>query len=381
MRPVLINALCVGSGGNATLARELPPAFKRAGRPCRVLLSEGRPLHDEIAKSLRADEIVWAPAATQSRWRRLPWERQHLDAVACSVDAACVLQLNGMAVSTVRTPMLCHMGDPWPYLPEAWVDWYNPLLAAARRRSHRKTLRRAARSTKTVVSFTSSYLRDLICGRLGIRPDPAPVFYNGIPDAWKQRAAPALPDERPPTLLTVGNVSPYKRQEMLIRAIPEIARRLRGGAFTYRIVGHCDERYREHLLRLIAELKLQGRVELVGRVSQVELEAEYRQARVMALLSVCESFGIPIVEAQSFGCATVVAKAGALPEVAGDGAAVTSADTPEAAARAVVQCLTDDAYARDLVVRGRRNINRFSWEDTAAAMSETISRLELAREA
>jgi glycosyltransferase involved in cell wall biosynthesis len=376
--PILLNALPVGSGGNATLARELSRGFSRdAGRQVVLLLADGRPLHDEIAADV-ADvaKVERAPAALASRWRRSGWQRRELPRICRNRGVAGVLQLNGMVQPGLDVPQLCHFGDPWPYLREAWVHWKNPILAALRRRAHRRTLAVALHDRRVGISFTSHFLRDLILDHHNLRPPDPRVHHNGVPPDWADRAASDTRDgpAREDFILTVGNVSPYKRQMQVVEALPLVQQQLEQRV-TYRIVGYCDPVYQSELQTKIRELHLEDQVSMEGRVSQERLEQLYATAGVMCLTSVCESFGIPIVEAQSVGLPVVASDAAALPEVAGDGAEIASGDSPATTAAAIVRVLSDAEHAARLVAKGRRNVARFRWDETARAMVDHLDTL------
>ncbi len=370
-RPIVVNALCVGSGGNATLAQALPSEFASLGRPSILLLTEGRSLHQEIAGYFGNNHhvrIVWAPSDTAKRLPRTLWEKRELPELLRRENALALLQLNGMVVPGLEWPTLAHLGDPWPYLPIAYTSWKDHILAFGRRRGHRM----AIRLPFVNASFTSHFLRSLIVKAHGQSAATMPVFYNGVPDHLVDDVEVVPLDEREPMLLTVSNLSPYKRQAMIIKALPLLPETLDGKPLKYHIVGFCDPVYQKELDELIASLGLQDRVVMEGRVSAERLTEVYRTARVMPFLSVCESFGIPIIEAQSYGLPTVISNQAALPEVAGDGAVVTDADTPEAAAEAIQKALEPDPL---LIERGRENVKRFRWHDTAAGMVEEMDRL------
>ncbi|MEM7807391.1 MAG: glycosyltransferase [Planctomycetota bacterium] len=379
-KPIVLNALCVGSGGNATLAKALPKEFSRLGRKTTLLLTTDKALHVEISHHFDGHDDVdvhWAPAETANRITRLSWERKTLPGWLRERDALAILQLNGMAVLGLRWPTLAHLGDPWPYLPVAYTALKHHFIAFGRRRAHRHSLRRAETTPYINASFTSNFLRDLIAQNHGPAARSMPVFYNGLPDHLIDTSSDqdvAL-DQREPMVLTVSNVSRYKRQEMIIKALRLIPNEIDGKPLRYHIIGWCNPAYKTSLEKLIRELKLEERVVLEGRVGDERLAEAYKTARVMAFLSVCESFGIPIVEAQSRGTPVVVSNEAALPEVAGDGAIIADADTPEAAAAAIRKAFEADA---SLIARGRENIKRFRWHDTAKGMVAEMDRLHAA---
>ncbi len=89
-------------------------------------------------------------------------------------------------------------------------------------------------------------------------------------------------------------------------------------------------------------------------------------ASVLAYPSLAEGFGFPILEAQQAGLPVVGAAAGSIPEIAGDGALLGPPDDAEALAANLASVLEDGALRADLVDRGRRNVERFSWRAMGA---------------
>jgi glycosyltransferase involved in cell wall biosynthesis len=275
----------------------------------------------------------------------------------------------------MRPPTLSHNQDPWPYRSQAWDTLKDRGVALLKRRAHAAALRRAA-----YVGFTSAYLRDLICSHHGVRPARAAVFYNGVPDDWIARAgagaagAPAWGD-RPVEVVSVSNVQPYKRQELVIRALPELVRRPGLEALTYRVAGHCAPGYQSELLRLADRLGVGGRVVLEGRVPDERVRQLYARARAFVLMSVCESFGIPAIEAMSFGTPVVTSDCCAMPEVCGPAADLSPPDDLPALTERLARVLTDPAHAEELRRRGFERVGRFRWADTAEAMARALEQI------
>jgi glycosyltransferase involved in cell wall biosynthesis len=124
------------------------------------------------------------------------------------------------------------------------------------------------------------------------------------------------------------------------------------------------------VLERIDELGLGDRVLRTGRVDQARLEALYAAATAVVVPSRYEGFGLPALEAMARECPVVVARSGSLPEVARPEDLVDADDvTAWAAAMQSVLTLTDRART-DRVGAGRRVVERFSPERTAAGLIE-----------
>ena len=129
----------------------------------------------------------------------------------------------------------------------------------------------------------------------------------------------------------------------------------------------------EHILSVTAmakELGVTEGLQLLGVVSDDELAILYRAARAYILVSHCEGFGLPVVEAMASGCPVVTTRGGSLAEVAGDAALTVDAAGHHAAIGAAIARLVSNAELRQqLAERGRARAPQFSQEVQAKAMA------------
>jgi glycosyltransferase involved in cell wall biosynthesis len=108
-----------------------------------------------------------------------------------------------------------------------------------------------------------------------------------------------------------------------------------------------------------------SRVHVLGRISDPELAAVLHGAAVLVAPSRAEGFGLPVLEAMAAGVPVVHSDAPALVEVAGGAGLTVKRNDPAALAAAVHAVLSDSALAQEMVVVGRRQAQRFTWERTA----------------
>ena len=89
-------------------------------------------------------------------------------------------------------------------------------------------------------------------------------------------------------------------------------------------------------------------------------------------ISTFEGFGLPIVEAQNCGCPVITANTSSMPEVAGDGAVLVPPFDVAEIAGAMIQVYLDLNLRAKLMQKGFENTKRFSWEDNAAKVMQTL---------
>ena len=159
-------------------------------------------------------------------------------------------------------------------------------------------------------------------------------------------------------LLTVGQLSERKAQDVVIRALPQILRVCPD--VTYILAGLATRR--AEMERLAADLGVQEHVIVTGIVPEDELAVYYNLADVFVLVSrrtdrgEVEGYGIVVAEAALCGVPSVLSAAcGVAESIAANGAAlVVEPDDPPATARAILQLLTDDALRAQMGRAARR---------------------------
>ena len=95
-------------------------------------------------------------------------------------------------------------------------------------------------------------------------------------------------------------------------------------------------------------------------------------ASLLVWLSIYEGFGLPIVEAQAAGVPVVCSNVTSLPEVAGDAAVLVDPMDTAATTAAMERCLYDAPFRQDLIAKGRENVKRFSWDESAKKLHDII---------
>lgn len=173
-------------------------------------------------------------------------------------------------------------------------------------------------------------------------------------------------------IATVSNVWPYKRQSLVIEALPLLRKRPGLEGLEYHVLGAGSEDYFQDLRGLAQRLGVGDAVHIEGRVSDARVEEALASARAMPIMSLCESFGIPMIEAMASGTPVVAADCCALPEVAGDAALLAPIDDAPALADRLERVLTDPETAERLRAAGRRRVSDFRWSAIGARMADLL---------
>lgn len=117
--------------------------------------------------------------------------------------------------------------------------------------------------------------------------------------------------------------------------------------------------------KLAREVRVSGRLRLLGWLSDPDLRALYRGARAFVYPSRHEGFGLQACEAMAVGCPVLVANASSLPEVVGTGGETFSLDGTEELTGLLQRVVRDDQYRESLVKRAAARSANLSWRKTA----------------
>jgi glycosyltransferase involved in cell wall biosynthesis len=182
-------------------------------------------------------------------------------------------------------------------------------------------------------------------------------------DAYKKR----LGLDRP-YILYVGVIDRRKDLSGLVRAYGQLRSRVKDHRLV--IAGH-QIRGRSTLPEEIEALGLGDQVVLPGYVPDAELPLLYAGASLFVYPSWLEGFGLPPLEAMAQGVPVVTYRSASLPEVVGDAAILVEPPfSVDALAGAMLKVLEDDLLRHELVARGYRRRDAFSW---ARAAEETMA--------
>jgi len=226
-----------------------------------------------------------------------------------------------------------------------------------------------AQRVLTISRFTALYLRQAGVPQERISLLPTVVddgfFTPGPPDEDILRKY-RLEGRR--VILTVGRMSAaeqYKGQDMVIRALPLIKKKVPQAA--YLVAGTGDDVPR--LSRLAEELGVREDVVFAGRVSEAELPYLYRSCAVFAMpcrlvvrdgYPLGEGFGIVFLEAAACGRPVVAGNTAGAQEAVQDGVTgiLVDPEDEECVASAIVELLADQEYAAMLGEAGRQRVVR-----------------------
>ena len=169
-------------------------------------------------------------------------------------------------------------------------------------------------------------------------------------------------------ILCVAQKRPYKRQQVVIGALPSLP------SDVVAVLPGASTPYEDDLRRLATHLGVADRVIFPPWLPDDDLNALYNHASVCVFPSIYEGFGLPILEAMARGVPVACSDRAALPEVAGDAALFFDPDDQASVDTALRRLLEDEQTRFTLVKAGRRRAAEFTWARTAEETVEAYRR-------
>ncbi len=187
------------------------------------------------------------------------------------------------------------------------------------------------------------------------------VIYNGF-EKSKLKWGKTLRKVPKNYFLYVGTLQPRKNILTLIHAFNEIQKKYEN--FELIIAGKKGWMY-DSLFQEVLNLGLSRKVFFTDYVTDKQLIFLYRHAFAFIMPSLYEGFGIPILEAMSYGCSVVSSYASSLPEVGGDACLYFNPLDTKDLVKKMEQLINDKTLRIELIKKGKERIKLFSWKKCA----------------
>ncbi len=250
-----------------------------------------------------------------------------------------------LAEVSARTPQVMTLHD-LAFLRHP--ELYPPAMA----RALTQVVLKAARRCDAFLVPSEATARD-VEELLDTRPRRIYLAPLGVDDGFFA-AAPGPPRNRR-YLLAIGTLEPRKNLERVIRALPEGVELVVAGGR-----GWLDE-------GTLALAAARPQVKLLGRVREEALRELVAGAAGVVYPSLCEGFGLPVLEALAAGRPVLTSDREPMRTIAGGAALLVDPEDEAALREGMRRLLSDDALRSDLMSRGPARARQFTWRACAEA--------------
>jgi len=291
---------------------------------------------------------------TRALWRHGTWPSVR----RLSGEADVVHSFGGVIAPRGNMPMLVTVHDATPLTHEG--------LSSPAERGRLLSLRQAVESGTILHTPTEAVKAELV-QHLGLEAKRIVVVPFGVPvlDTRDQVAVEKwLPLGIDRYVVALGTDLPRKGFDTLIEAFQQLADE--DSSLALVLIGRLSAEQ----LATTRSLRHGERIVRTGSLSSPEAAALLRDAEMLVFPSLAEGFGFPPLQAMAAGVPVIASDLPALKEVAQDAALFTRPSDSGALAHAMAVLLHNSALRRDLTIRGRKRVEQFSWESSAARFAE-----------
>jgi glycosyltransferase involved in cell wall biosynthesis len=166
-----------------------------------------------------------------------------------------------------------------------------------------------------------------------------------------------------PYFLFVGTLEPRKNLANLLSAYAGLSISNKSKAMF--IIAGGKGWGRVNLKEIITQLDLTENVKILGYVDDATLATLYSNAQFLVLPSLYEGFGLPLIEAMSYGTPVLTANNSSMPEVSGNAGLLVDALDVESIANGLQEMITNNELRERLAKNAKLNASRFSWDESA----------------
>jgi glycosyltransferase involved in cell wall biosynthesis len=241
------------------------------------------------------------------------------------------------------------------------------LLTRARHAYYTRRMPHAYARAARVVTVSRT-VADTLQRHGGLDPVRTRVVHEGSDSLLLPE--PASRPEREHALLVVSTLAPYKNLEKTLDVFAGLHADDPG--LRLWIAGPDWRGYGRVVARLVEDRGISGHVDLMGAVDAITLVGLYCRARALLLLSECESFGLPALEAMRHGLPVVVSDRCALPEVVGDAGLVVDPQNTSEVEASVRALLEDPTELKARAARGRDRAKAMTWRASAKGLAAVV---------
>jgi len=261
---------------------------------------------------------------------------------------------SGKFIVTIHDLIISHY-------PASRATTLNPIIYRIKLFFYQLIIKIVAKRAKKIITV-SEYTKKDIIQLLKINESKITVTYEGVDlpidtkiDCAKLKSDLGITKD---FLLYVGSAYPHKNLENLISAL-EIC--LKQNPNLQLVLVGSKNYFYQRLEKIITEKKLSESVLVTGYLSDEELSCLYQTAKLYVFPSLIEGFGLPPLEAQSYGLPVLSSSATCLPEILGDSALYFDPENITELSQLILTTIDNEPLILKLRQLGLTNIGSYSW--------------------
>ena len=172
--------------------------------------------------------------------------------------------------------------------------------------------------------------------------------------------------------LTLGVIKPRKNQLRIVQGFLEAKERGLKGKLL--VAGKGGGDYLRKIKEVVSSTQFFEDVLFPGYLSDAKVVYAYKRTKALVFPSLFEGFGFPVLEAMSLGVPVITSNTTSLDEVAGESAIKVNPESVTEIADSLLK-IEKKEVQRKYIELGYKQVEKFSWENTASKMLEVINKI------
>ena len=219
---------------------------------------------------------------------------------------------------------------------------------------------KVAKKAHYIVTVSNFSKQDII-HKTNLPPEKIKVVYNGI-SSFKTKKSSQFIGIKKKYILYVGDLRQRKNVLTLAKAYLNLPDYLKN-EYYFVMTGVGKKAHK--IKNWFVKKNLEHHLHLVGVLEDHAIKKLYKKASLFVFPSLFEGFGLPIVEAQSFGVPVICGKHSSLQEIGAESVFWADIKSTKALSQAIKSVLNDCNLQKKLQKAGLQNSQRFSWKQSA----------------
>ncbi|MEZ4779586.1 MAG: glycosyltransferase family 1 protein [Flavobacteriaceae bacterium] len=222
------------------------------------------------------------------------------------------------------------------------------------------------------ITYISEYAKKVTHQYFDVPNVPEYIIHNGNPSNIKLDISQYKPsfETQGPYLFSIGDFFERKNFHKLVEMMPYLKN------YKLIIAGNKDRSYGNRVEETIKKLQLQEKVTLLGRISEEEKQYHLKNCTAFVFPSIREGFGLPPIEAMSFGTPVFLANKTSLPEIGGEYAFYWDDFSPKVMAEILEKSMQKfESNTALFETELKKQAAKFNWDEAAKKYIEVYKSL------
>jgi glycosyltransferase involved in cell wall biosynthesis len=230
----------------------------------------------------------------------------------------------------------------------------------------------------TRIATVSEYSKKDIIQKYGISEDRIDVVYNGADIIFKPLNESEKINIRQKFsegcnyFFFVGSLHPRKNLVNLFKAFDQFKAADQSGIKL--VISGAKMWWTNEIKMVYENMLFKKDVIFTGRIPDQDLSSLMASALALTYVSYFEGFGIPILEAFNCGTPVITSNLTSMPEIAGDAALLVDPFSVDSICSSMQILAYDPEIRNQLISKGNRQKEQFSWKITSDKLWDTIER-------